>query len=140
MGYNHDMFRQRRREAPLVAVLSVVLVLSILLPVSPWRTPERRYDNSVLLQSPHELLVAGAPFSIDCDLALFSSGALQGKLQITNRPQQAITPPRLDVVPVTCFESPSARHIPKLFWWKNRRYICQVLDIPPPLSTPPCAL
>ncbi len=140
MRYNLTMVHWKRPQGPLVAVLSVVLVLSILLPVSPWNTAERQHQDILRLQAPRELLVAAAPFSIDCDLVLFSSRTLQGNLQITNRPYQAVIPPRLDVLPATRFESPCARHVPKLFWWKNRRYACQMIDLPPPLLTPSCAL
>ncbi len=140
MSYNLAMVHLRRPEGPLVAVLSVALVVSVLLPVSPWTTADPSRQSTLRLQSPRELLVAGPPFSIDCDLVLFSSRSLQGNVQNTNRPHLAIIPPRLEVIPVASFESPSARHVPKLLWCKNRRYVCQILDLPPPFPTASCAL
>ena len=130
----------KRLRQGLVAGLSAALVLSILAPVSPWATAQPWERQTLQLQAPRELLVGGAPFSLDCDLVLFPSRVLQGKLQTNTRQQQAVIQPRLDPQPATYLESPSATHLPKLYWWKNRRYVCQMLDLPPPSSTPSCAL
>ncbi len=130
----------RKWKRSLVALLSAALALSILLPVSPWTTAEPWSRQIPQLQSPRESLSIGSPFSLDCDLALITSRVLQGKLQTNSRQQQAVVQPRLDPAPATRLESPSSTHLPKLYLWKNRRYVCQMLDLPPPSSTPSCTL
>ena len=136
IGYNHAMFSRRRREAPLVAVLSAVLVLSILLPFASFAEATSWHPKVLQLQSPCERLESGKPFDIDCDIVLYPLRMLPDKLQNTHRPQQAAVPPQLDVLPSPSFESPSARHLPRFLSWKNRRHICQLIDLPPP-SLPP---
>jgi len=140
MGYNHGMFGRRRREAPLVAVLSAILVLSILLPFASFADAVSQHSDDLRLQSPRERLVSSAPFDIDCNIVLYPSRAPFGKLQNSHRPQHAAVAPQLDVFPSPSFESPSRRHLPRFFSWKNRRYICQLIDLPPPSLSPSCAL
>jgi hypothetical protein len=140
MGYNHAMFGRRRREAPLVAVLSAILVLSILLPFASFADTTSWRPDDLQLQSPRVRLESSAPFDIDCDIVLYPSRVLPGRLQNTHRPQQAAVPSQLDVLPSPSFESPSARHLPRSSSWKNRRYVCQLLDLPPPSLPPSCAL
>ncbi len=134
------MIGRSRRERPLVAVLSIALVLSILLPVAAGATEEPRHAGALQLSAPADLLVAGPPFPISFDLALNSFRTLSGRHHNTTRQQQVVIVPRLDPLPAASLESASTQHFPRFIWCKNRRYVCQLLDIPPPFCAPSCVL
>jgi len=134
------MLGWRRREGPLVAVLSIALVLSILLPVATGATEEPRQADALRLTAPTDRLVAGPPFPISFDLALYSFRALSGRHHNSTRPQHIVLVPRFDPLPAASLESPSTQHFPRFIWCKNRRYVCQLLDVPPPFCAPSCVL
>ncbi|MBN1152802.1 MAG: hypothetical protein JXA58_06275 [Dehalococcoidia bacterium] len=122
-----------KRSLPqLLAIICMVFALQSLLPDSPLFARSEAHLHSVRVHSQVEQVLSEPPLSVDLNGAIFLSRTWQHWPIGHGRALLGIQPSQVDDTPTVAFTAIALDYGPHIAWWKNRRYMCQMLDTPPP--------
>ena len=122
----------RRVLSCVFAVATVVVALSALLEPHFLSGSQLLPRVSDAHAGPGRLL-CDTPRAFDLHIAVFPSPASNTLSVPSGRSPVAAPAPQAESAGGATFLAAAPGHCPRLIWSKYRRYVCQLLDLPPPL-------
>ncbi len=123
-----------RRGAFGLAVVSIGFTVLGLLFEPYLRADENALSHSVAHHAPGRETLSEPACELELQVALLSQSLANGPSNAQVRARWVAQLPSSDNLAATIVTTFSPDGIQPLSWWKHRRCLCQLLDMPPPLG------